>query len=311
MHIPLLSLATFATISLVAATTITHVHTITVQQTLATARPFGKHSDKHSKHHRHVDSRKHDRGSWGKQSSTASDCSHEKPAGHKHKQHGSSSKNKGHKTKVPATKISSSHYETSTKARPPPISRPATTSKSTQASEKPVETHSSTPPLLVATPNSQLARDSLNAHNELRQKHKVGPLTWSNELASAAQDWTDKCIYQHGKGKEIGAGENIAAYYGGGSDVLGAISMWSNEASLYNWAAPGYAEGTGHFTQQVWKATTEIGCAQSLCPTLTMPGNPSWTNAYFYVCEYRKGGNVVGQTPELTAKYFSENVFPA
>ena len=98
----------------------------------------------------------------------------------------------------------------------------------------------------------------------------------SNELASAAQAWTDKCAYGHGGGKAVDAGENIAAYFGGGSDVAGAIGMWSSKSPLssrlftsetdfiglsrsfsldeakdYNWGAPAYNGSTGHFTQQV------------------------------------------------------------
>jgi hypothetical protein len=35
--------------------------------------------------------------------------------------------------------------------------------------------------------------------------------------------------------------------------------MWYNEVSKYDWGSPGYSGITGHFTQVVWKASTELG----------------------------------------------------
>jgi len=148
----------------------------------------------------------------------------------------------------------------------------------------------------------------------------------SNELASAAQAWTDKCAYGHGGGEPVNAGENIAAYFGGGSDVAGAIGMWSSKLTLssglfdsetdsiglsrsfmldeakdYNWGAPAYNGSTGHFTQQVrrrllqlvdscltkevggeqvWKSTTEIGCAETLCSSLTFTYQAPWVSLF-------------------------------
>ncbi|GAA5832144.1 hypothetical protein JCM3766R1_003739 [Sporobolomyces carnicolor] len=329
------------------ATTVKHVkletHTITVHgaHSVATARPFGHHSKDHSKHRHRVESKKN------KPRST--DCAKPRlDVSEKSKKHkGKSDKPKHDATRHHSTKTSTVHVKhkptkvahkgssdakahkkstaerhSATKAN---SHKPHSTHKSSSKKHKETKTktksHAKTstvvtktasqPPVLIATSSpslSQLAQDSLKAHNDLRAKHKVAALTWSNELASAAQAWTDKCVYQHGQGKIIGAGENIAAYTGS-DNVLGAISMWSNEASLYNFNAPGYSSTTGHFTQQVWSGTTQIGCAQTLCPSLTIPGKPSWTNGYFYVCEYKSTGNIVGKTPEDTAKIFAANVF--
>ena len=33
----------------------------------------------------------------------------------------------------------------------------------------------------------------------------------------------------------------------------------------YNWDNPGFSESTGHFTQIVWKASTQVGCSRTLC----------------------------------------------
>ncbi|KAH7336980.1 CAP domain-containing protein [Rhizoctonia solani] len=69
--------------------------------------------------------------------------------------------------------------------------------------------------------------------------------------------------------------------------------MWTDEASEYDAANPQYS----HFTQVVWKATTEVGCAVRTCNNL-LTGYSGAVN--FHVCEYRKPGNVIGQ--------FAENV---
>ncbi|GAA5955140.1 hypothetical protein JCM3765_003206 [Sporobolomyces pararoseus] len=324
------------------ATTVTHVkletHTLTAHHSSsATARPFGEHSSKHFKHHHRVESKKSK--SHSKKSSKGQKSSKK----HHKKSEKTCSSAEHHSTKTgtrhggkQTSKVVASHKTHSTKSHEKPHpstkhhSAPTTTSKHrTQTKHKPKPTTTKKPhktshavastavsktasqrPVLAVQPSSslsQLAKDTLRAHNDLRAKYKAGPLTWNTDLAAAAQQWTDKCIYQHGQGRNIGAGENIAAYTGS-DNVLGAIKMWSDEASQYKWFSPGYSDITGHFTQQVWAATTQIGCAQTKCGTLQFPGKPSWSNAYYYVCEYKTAGNVVGDTPEDTVKIFAANV---
>ena len=43
---------------------------------------------------------------------------------------------------------------------------------------------------------------------------------------------------------------------------------------------------TGHYTQMVWKGTTEVGCATA-----------SGTELTYLVCRYSPPGNIVGQKP--------------
>ncbi|KAI9498220.1 CAP domain-containing protein, partial [Zychaea mexicana] len=128
----------------------------------------------------------------------------------------------------------------------------------------------------------------LELHNSYRAKHSAPALTWSDTLASYAQDWADGCVFEHSQGKY---GENLAMGYG---DWEKAINAWYDEVSDYDFSNPGYSSGIGHFTQMVWVDTTELGCAVSQCN-----GSP------MYVCEYNPPGNIV--SGDLFEKNVLEN----
>ena len=60
-----------------------------------------------------------------------------------------------------------------------------------------------------------------------------------------------------------------------------------DERTKYSWANPGFSMATGHFTQVVWKATTDVGCGWARCVFGT-----------FLVCNYKGPGNYEGRFPE-------------
>ncbi|CAE6500792.1 unnamed protein product [Rhizoctonia solani] len=150
-----------------------------------------------------------------------------------------------------------------------------------------------TPPVKVTEASSGNANIDayLKGHNDIRAQHGASALTWATDLAAAAAKWAENCVWEHSKGQVGNFGENLAA----GTDLgaAAAVKMWTDEASEYNPANPQYS----HFTQVVWKATTEVGCAVRTCNNL-YSGNSGAIN--FHVCEYRAPGNVIGQ--------FAENV---
>ncbi len=133
----------------------------------------------------------------------------------------------------------------------------------------------------------------LQTHNNYRTLHGVSTVTWSKAVAASAQDYADTCPSGH---SGSGYGENLAwASYNMG--VSSVVQMWYNEESDYDYDNPGFSSETGHFTQVVWKATTEIGCAFA---TRCDSNWPYMANAW--VCQYNPPGNFIGQ--------FAKNVFP-
>jgi len=138
---------------------------------------------------------------------------------------------------------------------------------------------------LVALPQALASTDpimneALTGHNSFRALHGASPLVWNDDLAAAANNWASGCVFEH-SGGQVGAfggmssnwlspitkdpifqpSENLAV----GTDpftITDGINMWTGEAGDYDPKNPTYS----HFTQVVWKGTTELGCAFVTCP---------------------------------------------
>lgn len=134
----------------------------------------------------------------------------------------------------------------------------------------------------------------LDAHNRVRAKHCAGPLTWSPKLAQVAQRWASS-LRDHSCGvlKHSGGsfGENLAAGTAGTLDPGSVVKLWYDEVAQYRFPDGGFSPHTGHFTQVVWRGTTQVGCARSQCKGLDI-----------WVCEYDPPGNWEGQ--------YRDNVLP-
>merc|ERR1712010_93530 len=80
-------------------------------------------------------------------------------------------------------------------------------------------------------------QDSLTAHNSYRAKHGVAALKLNAELNALAQEWAAQ------------------------DQAQGAVDSWYSEIKDYtfgqepSWGGP----VTGHFTQVVWKGSTDVG----------------------------------------------------
>ena len=132
------------------------------------------------------------------------------------------------------------------------------------------------------------------AHNQVRAVVGVAPLRWNADLASLATGFVADCVFMHSTQSErsnqagfMYIGENL--FSAGGAQPTGAqvSEAWASEKSMYDYGSNSCSGVCGHYTQQVWAATTDLGCAMKDC------GNGS----YIVSCEYGPGGNYQGQRP--------------
>jgi hypothetical protein len=130
----------------------------------------------------------------------------------------------------------------------------------------------------------------LAAHNSYRAQVGVPPLQWSGSLAASAQDWADH-LAATGTLVHSGSGENLAEATAGALSLTQLVDMWGNEKQYFkegtfpDVSTTGNWEDVGHYTQVVWRNTTEVG-----------GGVASGQGNDFLVCHYNPAGNVVGQT---------------
>lgn len=132
-----------------------------------------------------------------------------------------------------------------------------------------------------------LAQEILALHNWHRAEVGVGPLQWSDHLAASAQQWAEYLAatgsFQH---SETGLGENLAQGGTGWTSIAQLVEMWAAEKQYFVYGASPDVSVTGHYTQMVWRDTTEVGCA-------LVSGNGNDV----LVCQYNPPGNVHGQNP--------------
>ncbi len=126
----------------------------------------------------------------------------------------------------------------------------------------------------------------------------MGILRWNTTIASSAQTYANNCQYVHNASTPYG--ENLyagAVSSGFPTNVeAGAANAWAAEISLYNYAANSCSGVCGHYTQMVWRSTTEVGCGLRQC-TANSPFPAPFTNWTLVVCNYNPAGNVTGQRP--------------
>ncbi|KZT30346.1 PR-1-like protein [Neolentinus lepideus HHB14362 ss-1] len=181
------------------------------------------------------------------------------------------------------TTTSASRKPSSLSTQPAPSPSPSSTQGSASSSVSSTGSGSSS----GSTSSSDIDQ-YLSAHNSVRAQHGASPLSWSDNLASKAQQWANGCVFQHSGGSLGPFGENLAAGTGDSYDIAAAVKSWTDEVSEYNPSNP----VASHFTQVVWKGSTQVGCALQLCDGIFAA---SFGKAKYYVCEYSAQGNIIGQ----------------
>lgn len=164
------------------------------------------------------------------------------------------------------------------------------------------------PTVIAAEVEPVAMQGMLAAHNQTRAAVGVAPLQWSGQMAAYAQAWAvhlatnNACRMQHrshAHANPLQVGENLfwasPLRWSDGRVEVQAITPaevahdWASERSDYDYASNTCRTGAqcGHYTQMVWRTTTQVGCGMAICPD----------KGQIWVCNYNPAGNWVGEKP--------------
>jgi uncharacterized protein YkwD len=146
-----------------------------------------------------------------------------------------------------------------------------------------------------SAPTSKMAKTILERHNLYRNQVNVPQLVWSAKLEKDAQRWANhlaslggnQLVHSQERG---GAGENLWLGTSGYFSHNQMVDSWGEEKKYFksgnfpNVSSTGNWADVGHYTQMVWRNTTEVGCAIA-----SAGGND------ILVCRYAPTGNYIGQ----------------
>jgi uncharacterized protein YkwD len=137
----------------------------------------------------------------------------------------------------------------------------------------------------------------LAAHNRERQTLGLEPLNWNPALAQSAQRWAEHLAqtgrFEHAPENHAAPeGENLWAGTKGYYTPEAMVDAWIREKRFFrpgtfpDNSTTGRVEDIGHYTQVVWRATREVGCAEAASPSEDI-----------LVCRYAEAGNYRGEQP--------------
>jgi len=137
----------------------------------------------------------------------------------------------------------------------------------------------------------------LAAHNNERVELGLQPLTWSPTLAQSAQIWANYLAssnrFEHAPDDTKNPqGENLWAGTKGYYSPEAMVDAWIREKKYFrtgvfpNNSSTGRVEDVGHYTQVIWRTTSEVGCAEA-----------STQEEDILVCRYAEAGNYRGERP--------------
>ncbi|KAI1347510.1 PR-1-like protein [Xylaria sp. FL0043] len=166
-----------------------------------------------------------------------------------------------------------------------PISSSKTTITTSTITAAPTTSTSTAPPDFAD--DKSFTSAILNSTNVYRANYNASAVTWNDTLASFAGAYLFSdavgadCKFAHSGGPY---GENLAL---GFANATAAVEAWGDEGRKYHYGKQaGFSEATGHFTQLVWKNTSDVGCGRRLCD--------GEGKGWYLICEYWPRGNVIG-----------------
>ena len=150
----------------------------------------------------------------------------------------------------------------------------------------------------ATAPEPDVKEQILASHNAERARRGVGPLRWNDNLALGAQKWSEY-LARSGKFEHSPdlpgrpqLGENIWGGSPGRFTPDKMVGAWIAEKRHFKLglfpsnSATGRVQDVTHYTQLVWRRTTDVGC-----------GIARGESEEILVCRYSAPGNIIGQSP--------------
>lgn len=154
-----------------------------------------------------------------------------------------------------------------------------------------------TNPAIADAPRPAFDRRILAVHNRERQNLGLEPLSWNQALAQSAQQWAEHLAatgrFEHApENRSAPEGENLWAGTKGYYPPEAMVDAWIREKKFFRPgvfpanSTTGKVEDIGHYTQVIWRATTQVGCAEAASASEDI-----------LVCRYAEAGNYRGERP--------------
>jgi hypothetical protein len=148
-----------------------------------------------------------------------------------------------------------------------------------------------------ASPPTSFEDRILEAHNKERVGLGLQRLAWDPTLAQSAQRWAEHLAatgrFEHAPENRVHPeGENLWAGTRGFYAPEAMVDAWVREKQFFtegvfpNNSSTGRVQDVGHYTQLIWRATLEVGCAEA-----------SSNSEDILVCRYAEAGNYIGERP--------------